>query len=229
MTVQEFDLQFEILYQNITANAAPGLDVFEKSSFLTKAQKELIIGVYTGALGSASFEGTEDVRQYINELIKVYETSTPEIGQIGLSDTSKFFRIPEDVWFRILEYVNYDDGEFDCPSKITSVKVVPITHDEYHSIKDNPFRGATDRRILRLDYSGNIIELISKHNVGTYGLRYISAPQPIVLADLDLGLTIDGVNTLTECQLNPVFHETILNRAVELAKISWQGAANSKV
>ena len=42
MTAQEFDYQFDVLYNNITSNQAPGLDAYEKSVFLTKAQDEII-------------------------------------------------------------------------------------------------------------------------------------------------------------------------------------------
>ena len=42
MTNSEFSNEFDVLYQNITSNQAPGLDEYEKSVFLTKAQDEII-------------------------------------------------------------------------------------------------------------------------------------------------------------------------------------------
>ena len=42
MTAQEFNDSFDVLYNNITSNQAPGLDSYEKSVFLTKAQDEII-------------------------------------------------------------------------------------------------------------------------------------------------------------------------------------------
>ena len=42
MTTQEFSNEFEVLYNNIMSNQAPGLDEYEKSIFLTKAQEELV-------------------------------------------------------------------------------------------------------------------------------------------------------------------------------------------
>ena len=38
MTNQEVSNEFDILYNNVTSNQAPGLDEYEKSVFLTKAQ-----------------------------------------------------------------------------------------------------------------------------------------------------------------------------------------------
>lgn len=37
MTLQEFSDEFDVLYNNITSNQAPGLNEYEKSVFLTKA------------------------------------------------------------------------------------------------------------------------------------------------------------------------------------------------
>ena len=37
MKSEEFNNQFDVLYNNITSNQAPGLNEYEKSVFLTKA------------------------------------------------------------------------------------------------------------------------------------------------------------------------------------------------
>ena len=42
MTLQEFNTNFDLLYNNIASNQAPGLDEYEKSVFLTNAQLELV-------------------------------------------------------------------------------------------------------------------------------------------------------------------------------------------
>ena len=42
MTPKEFSSQFDILYDNITSGKAPGLNDYEKSVLLTKAQDQLI-------------------------------------------------------------------------------------------------------------------------------------------------------------------------------------------
>lgn len=43
MTVDEFKVEFDILYNNLASNAAPPLNDYEKSVFLTKAQEELVL------------------------------------------------------------------------------------------------------------------------------------------------------------------------------------------
>lgn len=63
-----------------------------------------------------------------------------------------------------------------------------------------------------------------------YNMRYVRTPKPIILVDLSEvqeGLSIDGYNKITECELPVNMHEEILQRAVELAKATYQGDLNS--
>ena len=48
MTTQEFSPEFDLLYNNISSNQAPGLTEYEKSIFLTQAQEEIALGLYGG-------------------------------------------------------------------------------------------------------------------------------------------------------------------------------------
>lgn len=65
-----------------------------------------------------------------------------------------------------------------------------------------------------------------------YNMRYIKTPKPIILAnlsDIQEGLSINGYNTVTECELPLNTHQEILQRAVELAKASYQGDLSSVI
>ena len=61
MTVEEFSNEFDILYNNITSNQAPGLDEYEKSVSLTKAQDEIIKSYFNPRLNKTQegFDGNE--------------------------------------------------------------------------------------------------------------------------------------------------------------------------
>lgn len=61
-----------------------------------------------------------------------------------------------------------------------------------------------------------------------YSIRYVKRPNPIILADLD-GLTIEGKGTPSECELDPILHHEILQRAVELAKAAYIGDLQSQI
>jgi hypothetical protein len=221
MNVNEFSNEFDILYNNIMSNAAPGLNEYEKSVLLTNAQEELIIDIYSGrnVVYGKSFEQTEEIRRYLSNLVETYETSTKVTGKLGLSQDSVFFNIPQDTWFITYEVAFLKDSRLGCLDGIEA-SVVPLPQDDLYRAKDNPFRGPSKDRVLRLDIKSDLAELISKYNVDKYLMRYISQPTPIILEDLPDGLSINGVSTESECELNPVVHRAILERAVQLAIIS---------
>ena len=166
-----------------------------------------------------SFEKTEEVRRYLSGLIKTYTTPVKETTYKGLSKHSVFFKLPKDLWFITYEAVDLKDDGLGCKSG-EDVCVTPVTQDEYHRIRKNPFRGSNERRALRLDLNEEAVEIVSKYNVASYLVRYLSRPNPIILNDLPNDLSINGINKKTECGLNPVIHRAILERAVRLAIIS---------
>ena len=219
MTTQEFSNEFEILYNNIMSNSAPGLNKYEKSIFLTQAQEALVLDIYRGKFDENSFESTEEVSDYINTLVRQSKITDTVEGN-GISTNSVFYQLPNDIWFITYESVILRDNNLDCKNG-QEVIVKPITQDEYYSISKNPFRGANDRRVLRL-LSDNKVELISKYGIESYLIRYLSKPEPIILDNLSTyGVTINGKSEITECKLNPAVHRILLNRAVQLAKSIW--------
>lgn len=227
MTTEEFSNEFDTLL-NSYSNVEPfgkvpntvEVDEYEKSVFLTNAQEEIVIDLYNGKNPFRdSFEKTEEIRRYLSDLIRTYTTSTKEEGYTGLSKKSVFFKLPEDLWFITYEAVNLKDDELGCMDG-EGILVMPVTQDEYHRIKKNPFRGPNERRAIRLDLSEKVVEIVSKYNIDTYLVRYLARPRPIILSKLPDDLSINGVSDKTECELNPVIHRAILERAVKLAIIS---------
>ena len=81
-----------------------------------------------------------------------------------------------------------------------------------------------------LTNSGNKAEIIVGPNdtLTSYYIRYIKRPQAIILSDLE-GVTLDNKTTAQECELDPILHQEILQRAVELAKICYSGTANDTI
>lgn len=229
MTTEEFSNEFDTLLNSYSVINKFGkeenpstieLDEYEKSVFLTKAQEEIIIDLYNGKnpLGD-SFEKTEEVRRYLSDLIKTYITTEKKIGYVGLSKTSIFFELPEDLWFITYESASLEDSRLGCMNG-KEISVVPISQDDYFRISSNPFRGSNKRRALRLDNSNGIVEIVSEYNIDRYLVRYIARPNPIILTDLPDSLSINKLSKKTECKLNPVIHRAILEKAVKLAILS---------
>lgn len=224
MTTDEFSDAFDTLvssyrrfkdYDNKEILDSVEFNEYEKSYFLTKAQEELIISLYNGRNTSGdSFESTEELRRYMSNLIKevILQPITNSSGlTLGINSNSKFFTLPKDLWYITYEAVNLKDAK--CPA-LTPMDVLPVTQDDYNRTKRNPFRGANDRRALRLDLADGVIEIVCKYIIKDYYVRYLKKPSPIILRDLPNELTINGINKRTECELHEAMHQKILERAV---------------
>ena len=59
MNNKEFSTEFDIRFNNIMSNQAPGLDEYEKSVFLTKAQYEIVKN-YFNPKSNKNQEGFDD-------------------------------------------------------------------------------------------------------------------------------------------------------------------------
>lgn len=230
MTITEFSLQFDILYNNISSNAAPNIDLYEKSFYLTKAQLE-IVKEYNGLQNKyqKSFEGSDKRRVDLKELVKDHKSTTSftNVDNITKNLNSKFFKIPSDVFL-----IKYEKGKYKKGICESELDIIPVTLDEYNEKVKNPFKRPSKEVAWRLDYSSstdNVVEIVSSEDITTYHLRYIKYPEPIILTNLltdplfiGMNLTIDGVVTPQTCKLNREIHPEILDRAVQLAILDYK-------
>ena len=79
--------QFDVLYNNITSNQAPGLNEYEKSVFLTKAQNETVLNYFNAkSKGNSVQEGFDDtaIRQMDFSTLLRTETMSPTMENIDL-------------------------------------------------------------------------------------------------------------------------------------------------
>ena len=222
MTTEEFSNEFDILLNSYSSKDQQSINVdeYEKSVFLTKAQEDLIISVYNGKNSTyESFEQTEEIRRYLSNIVKTIEATRYDNTSIWITSNSYLYDIPKDLWFITYEYAILNDSKLPCKQNINAL-VIPVTQDEFYRVYNNPFKGPSNKRVLRLDSDNNIIELISKYNIDKYVIRYISKPTPIILEDLTEDLSINGESKKTECILNTSLHRKILDRAVLLALTS---------
>ena len=242
MNVEQFSNEFDTLVNAYARDFVFGedtspvdirVDEYEKSLYLTKAQKELVIDYYSGQNAyNLSFEEKEIIREALDTLVK---TITPEAvenasGHIMDNKQKTFYRLPADLLYIIFEEVKFSSYLSGCKGGNTAL-VVPSTHDEVWHRLQNPFRGPNNRRVLRLNAEDNLVELISDYPIGSYLLRYVEEPKPIILTDLPDGLSIEGISTKTECVLPSILHHKILDVAVRMALQSKSislGAQSSK-
>lgn len=213
MTTKEFSDAFDTIVASYSKDI--NFNEYEKSLYLTLAQEQIVIDLYTGGIVKVEgFESTEELRAYLRNLIKTEVIDKKEQLEKAISDNSYFFRLPSDVLFITYEVATIDDSNAECKDK-TTIDVVPVTQDEFNRIKRNPFRTSNERRALRLDNGLDIVEIVSKYNLSKYTVRYLSKPTPIVLANFD-EVTINKENKITECKLDSALHSYILRKAVSL-------------
>lgn len=228
-TCEEWSLEFDLMYQNITSNQAPGLTEYEKSVFLTRAQEAVVVMLYNGTL-SKSFEETEEITAYLAPLVRQAECNEDDNTDLPhVIPSSKVYTLPQDLLFRTLETCTV---YIDDKCKDVLAVVVPVTQDEFWRTMRNPFKGTNKRRVLRLAYSTSgaddelhseqgYSELVSDYPISSYVVRYIKKPDPIILTDLVDGLSINNETDAMTCKLNEALHQTILTEAVKAAKAVW--------
>jgi hypothetical protein len=289
MSVEEMDNMFDVLYNNITSNQAPGLNAYEKSVFLTKGQDEIMKNYFNpkskGNNTQEGFDGSAKRQVDFSVLTTVATTSsttysyslvsgkTDKDGRPVYSKLNVLNSIPKSTYSYTEAYDSegnvlkdtmgnalyirnegtdisgFDTPLFDMrentksitlPSKLmyainemvevnrnnkkTLLQVVPIKFDEYSRLMCKPYKRPLKYQAWRLTNN----DVVNKADIVVgpsdtlikYTIRYVRRPNPIIVSDLD-GLTIEGKSTATECELDPILHEEILQRAVELAKIAW--------
>lgn len=216
MSIEEFSTEFDVLLNSYPLDGVDKLicDEYEKSVYLTEAQRNLVISYFTNNAGG-TFEKTEEIKKYLVSLVKTYTKEDSTTGS-GISPDSVFFDLPSDYMFIIYEAAVLTDATLGCLSPYTA-NIIPITHDYYYKASNNPFKAPNYRRVFRIDSYESKVELVSKYHISSYFCRYIKNMIPIILTPLDGGLSIEGYTQATTCLLHPALHRAILELAVSTA------------
>lgn len=226
MSAEEMDNMFDVLYNNITSNQAPGLNAYEKSVFLTKAQDEIIKNYFNpkskGNNTQEGFDGSAKRQVDFSTLIQTWSKESDfDESYFDPRDNTQSVSLPVHIMFIINEMVTVIRN-----TKPVLLQVVPIKFDEYSRLMCKPYKRPLKYQAWRLtnNDTANKADIIigPSDTLSKYTIRYVKRPTPIVVADLD-GLTIDGDDTgkKKDCILDPILHEEIVQRAVELAKVAW--------
>lgn len=156
MTTQEFSNEFDVLYNNIMSNQAPGLDEYEKSIFLTKAQEELVRD-YFNSRNVKNAQGFDDnqKRQYdfstllssitLPDFIDTYRALAvlgSAIYNTIFDSRAKIYIAPSDLFLVINESIE--------DSAKRRYSVLPISYDEYNRLMLKPYGFPLKRQAWRI-------------------------------------------------------------------------------
>lgn len=252
MTTSEFSNAFDTLLSSYNTRAEFGegaskreivLDEYEKSVFLTQAQ-DIVIKSYFDSSTNSQGQGIDDsTRRQVDfsSLITVASPSkleaatieegetegeepTPSAPLMAFDDRGILYKLPSNILIMLNEKVKAGKRNY---------VVVPINYAEYDRLMSKAYGQPLKKQCWRLFQNVSGIDITSEIiptegvEVSDYRIRYIRRPRPIILTNLSLenqeSLEIDGISAVTECELNPIVHMDILNKAVELALASKGG------
>ena len=239
MTTSEFSNAFDTLLSSYNTRAEFGegaskreivLDEYEKSVFLTQAQ-DIVIKAYFDSSTNSQGQGIDDsTRRQVDfsSLITVASPSKMEAeeGQTlqSFDDRGILYKLPSNILIMLNEKVKAGNRNY---------VVIPINYAEYDRLMSKAYGQPLKKQCWRLFQNVSGIDITSEIiptegvEVSDYRIRYIRRPRPIILTNLSLehqeSIEIDGISSVTECELNPIVHMDILNKAVELALASKGG------
>lgn len=206
-TSEEWSVNFDILYNNISSNQAPGLTEYEKSVFLTQAQEAVILDLYKGTSGDA-FETTEEVTRYLSSLVKTHKFDNVNNASNTVARNKQYnisTSAVNDLWF-----ITYQAGSITVDDNTRDVIVVPSRQDSLYKDLNNPFKGPNKNKVLAISEEGSIT-LYSKYPINTFYIKYLKRPNNIDLESVSFNVEIPES-----------LHNQVLYKAVQLAKAVWQ-------
>lgn len=230
MTTQEFSNAFDTLLNSYASRGQFGeqaasseivLDEYEKSILLTQAQDFIVKSYFDRTLNNQG-QGFDDTTRRQVDFSSLVTVGVPTIDSLT---TSKFdergilYKMPTNILVVLNEKVK---------AGTETLVVVPINYKEYDRQMSKAYAQPLKKQCWRLFQSPTGIDLLSElipkesTVITDYKIRYIRRPKPIILTNLDFAdsqedLSIDGIKVVTECELNPIVHMDILNKAVEFA------------
>ena len=232
------------------------LDEYEKSVLLTQAQDIILKSFFDRKQNSAGDGFDDSTRRQVDfsSLIKAATLTKATDQSAAFDDRGIIYKMPlrkypdangvwrekegtTDVLFILNEQLKTTIGEGNS-AIIKNYVIVPINYMEYDREMTKAYAQPLKKQVWRLFQNSTQgfdiqSELIPRWNLATnetitaYKIRYIRRPCPIVLVDLPNELEIDGYTKKQECELNPILHPEILQKALEIA-ISTRGGGNQQ-
>lgn len=150
MNTKEFSDQFDVLYNNITSNQAPGLNEYEKSIFLTKAQEEIVKN-YFSPKGNPKQDGFDDSPKRQQDFANIIKNKSLEEANTDskFDNRSVVYRLPSDLFISLNEQFS---------SEKESLVIVPISYTEYDRLMAKPYKFPPKHQVWRLITNNVYIE-----------------------------------------------------------------------
>jgi len=206
--------RFNLQYNNVFSNQAPGLEDYEISMYLTMAHIE-IIDEYSQSLDLFEKNRSILTSYILNEKIPTTAYGSSNLPTIGFDRGIAYqtFEFTENCWKILKEYaytVRVANG----------IPIKPITYDGFNTMSANPYKKPNGLKGWRLDInvdplvdSKRDVKILFDDNAGDdyikqYDVVYLVTPKSF---DLESDVIPNSLD------VNPFLTEKIINRAVELS------------
>jgi hypothetical protein len=140
----EMSQRFDVMFNNLTSNQAPGLNEYEKSVFLTKAQDQLVneyFNIRTDGAGGG-YDGNQKRQYDFSSLVKVATLDSASIADTEkLDKRSKVFLFPSDYFLAVNELISDDRYQYN---------VIPLSYGEYSRLMMKPYAYPVKKGAWRL-------------------------------------------------------------------------------
>ena len=132
MSTDEFLARFDVQYNNITSNQAPGLNPYEISVFLTKGQDETIKNHFSPK-GNPHQDGFDDTPKRQADFSSIIRTVSLDTANIATKFDSRSYAyiFPTDVFISLNEQLSVASVPYT---------VVPISYDDYSRLMCKPYK-----------------------------------------------------------------------------------------
>ena len=195
-----------MLYNNTMSNQAPSLDAYEMSVYFNKAQLEVLKNHLNpkGNKYGEGFDGSSKRQIDFSTLVTVEDNFTVKDNVVTVVDSDRMLTILNE---------SAQVGE-----QGRTVVVVPINNVEYDTLMSRPYKYPPKSQAWRIIDGVNQFRIVTSEPVKGYSIRYVRMPK-----EVDLGDSND-VPEIPEALVDEV-----IQRAVELAKNSWEGNSQTTV
>ncbi len=183
----EFSNQFDVLFNNITSNQAPGLNEYEKALFLTKAQDEIIKNYFLPQSNpkQVGFDGNQKRQMDFSLLMRTHGALPIQdaLNTAGGTDydpaynaassfdpRGKLFEMPSDLFIPVNESLRFivktvsQLGNISYDTKFQR-QVVPISFEEYNTVMNKPYKEPLKSQAWRL-LVNNTVNTITPRDEG---------------------------------------------------------------
>lgn len=213
MTVLEMHDYFKVLVDKEDSLNYPNFEAEHIDFFLNDTGQDILVKQRYSGRPDAFGHSFEETQKRTDDL-RILVTNSVISNGVNNEDNkpnSRFFTLPTNYWFAIGEEAVVEYTDCNGQSTTKTVRVKPISHDDYSKVIRDPFARPTQDEILRLMYQDKA-ELIGPADatIDSYVLRYIRKPARISLA------------TSTDCELSDHLHLDVVQFAVTAAIRSTQ-------